>query len=140
MVSPAIFLGSFFPPSYCLKCLKRFIKYSWKNLLLLSHVQPEHFNHVSMCCANLINLYLKNRAATTRVFRSGPTAAIPSSWDTAIDEFLRLITGCLVPAPVEMLPALAGIALSHIRRNYAVLDLAEKFFQPDSLVTFTNSS
>ena len=51
-----------------------------------------------------------------------------------INESLSLITGCLVPTPVEMLPVLAGIAPSHIRRNYAVLKLAEKSFQPDSLV------
>ena len=54
--------------------------------------------------------------------------------DTVINEALHLITGCLVPTLVDMLPALVGIVPSHMRRNNAVLNFAEKFFQPNSLV------
>ena len=54
--------------------------------------------------------------------------------DVVINDALRLISGCILPTPVDILPVLAGIPPSHIRRDHAVLKLAAKSHQPDSLV------
>ena len=44
----------------------------------------------------------------------------------AINTSLRIITGCLKPTPVSLLPVLAGIAPAGLRREAATLALARK--------------
>ena len=46
--------------------------------------------------------------------------------DTAINNALRIISGCLKPTPVFYLPVLAGIAPAGLRREAATLALARK--------------
>ena len=46
--------------------------------------------------------------------------------DTAINNALRIINGCLKPTPVFYLPVLAGIAPAGLRREAATLALARK--------------
>ncbi len=54
--------------------------------------------------------------------------------DVVINDALRLISGCITPTPVDMLPILAGIPPSRIRREHAVLKLAAKAYQSNSLI------
>ena len=51
----------------------------------------------------------------------GPKVAKPSSWKPAHEDMPVLLSGIMV------------LMLSHTRSKYAILKLAEKFFQPDSL-------
>ncbi|KAM3864710.1 putative RNA-directed DNA polymerase from transposon X-element [Diretmus argenteus] len=51
--------------------------------------------------------------------------------DVAINNALRIITGCLKPTPVFLLPVLAGIAPAGLRREAATLVLARKAQQHD---------
>ena len=46
--------------------------------------------------------------------------------DVAINNALRIITGCLKPTPIVLLPVLAGIAPAGLRREAATLALARK--------------
>ena len=46
--------------------------------------------------------------------------------DVAINNALRIITGCLKPTPVFLLPVLAGIAPAGLRREAATFALARK--------------
>ena len=49
-----------------------------------------------------------------------------SKVDVAINNALRIVSGCLKPTPVSLLPVLAGIAPPGLRREAATLALAKK--------------
>ena len=51
--------------------------------------------------------------------------------DVAINNALRIITGCLKPTPVSHLPVLSGIAPASLRREAATLALARKAQEHD---------
>ena len=46
--------------------------------------------------------------------------------DSALNEALRIVTGCLRPTPTDNLPFLSGIQLAELRRQGATLSLANR--------------
>jgi len=54
--------------------------------------------------------------------------------DPAINDALRIVTGCLRPAPVDNLPILAAIQSAELRRNGATLPLARHAMKPGHLL------
>ena len=55
--------------------------------------------------------------------------------DSAINDALRILTGCLRPTPADNLPILAGIQPAELRRNGATLSLARRAMEPGHLST-----
>jgi len=54
--------------------------------------------------------------------------------DPAINNTLRIVTGCLRPPPADNLPILAGIQPAELRRNGATLSLARCAMKPGRLL------
>jgi len=54
--------------------------------------------------------------------------------DPAINDALRIVTGCLRPKPADNLPILAGIPPVELRRNGATLSLARRAMEPGHLL------
>jgi len=54
--------------------------------------------------------------------------------DPAINDALRIVTGCLHPTLVGNLPILAGIQPAELRRNGATLSLARRAMEPGHLL------
>ena len=54
--------------------------------------------------------------------------------DTAINDALRTVTGCLRPTPTDYLPILAGIQPAELRRKGATISLARRALDPDHLL------
>jgi len=54
--------------------------------------------------------------------------------DPAINNALRIVTGCLRPTPVDNLPILAGIQPAELRRNGATLSIARRATEPGHLL------
>ena len=54
--------------------------------------------------------------------------------DRAINDALRIVTGCLRPTPADNLPILAGIQPAELRRNGATLSLARRATEAGSLL------
>jgi len=54
--------------------------------------------------------------------------------DPAINDALRIGTGCLRPTPADNLPTLAGIQLAELRRIGATLSLARRAMEPGHLL------
>jgi len=54
--------------------------------------------------------------------------------EPAINDALRIVTGCLRPTPVDNLPILAGIQPAELRRNGAALSLARRAMEPGHLL------
>jgi len=50
--------------------------------------------------------------------------------DPAINDALRIVTGCLRPTPVDNLPMFAGIQPGELRRIGATLSLARRAIEP----------
>jgi len=50
--------------------------------------------------------------------------------NTAINYALRIVSGCLLPAPADNLPILAGIQPAELRRSGATLPLACRAMEP----------
>ena len=50
--------------------------------------------------------------------------------DPAINDALRIVTGCLHPTPADTLPILAGIQPAELHRNGATLSLARHAMEP----------
>jgi len=55
--------------------------------------------------------------------------------DSAINDALRILTGCLRPTSADNLPILAGIQPAELRRNGATLSLARCAMEPGHLST-----
>jgi len=53
--------------------------------------------------------------------------------DPAINDALRIVTGCLRPTPADNPPTLAGIQAAERRRNGATLSLARRAMEPGHL-------
>jgi len=54
--------------------------------------------------------------------------------DSAINDALRIVTGCLRPTPADNLPILAGIQPAELRRKEAPLSLARRAMEPGHLL------
>jgi len=54
--------------------------------------------------------------------------------DPAINNALRIVTGCLRPSPADDLPILAGVQPAELRRNIATLSLARRAVEPRHLL------
>ena len=54
--------------------------------------------------------------------------------DPAINDALRIVTGCLRPTIADNLPILAGIQLDELRRNGDTLSLARRAMEPGHLL------
>jgi len=54
--------------------------------------------------------------------------------DPAINDALRIVTGCLRTTPADNLPILAGIQPAELRRNGATLSLARRVMEPGHLL------
>jgi len=54
--------------------------------------------------------------------------------DPAINDALRIVTGCLRSTPADNLPVLAGIQPAELRRNGATLSLARRAMEPRHLL------
>jgi len=52
----------------------------------------------------------------------------------AINDALRIMTGCLHPTPADNLPILAGIQPAELRRNGATLSLGRRAMEPGHLL------
>jgi len=57
--------------------------------------------------------------------------------DPAINDALRILTGCLRPAPADNLPIHAGIQPAELRRIEATLSLARRAMEPAHLLHST---
>ena len=62
-------------------------------------------------------------------YRSAHTRLI----DPAINDALRIVTGCLHPTPADNLPILAGIQPAELRCNGATLSLGRRAIEPGHL-------
>ena len=67
------------------------------------------------------------------LLRSSKHSAHTKAVDVVLNDAMRLISGTLKPTPKEMLPVVSGIPPASIRRDYQVLELAEKAVKEDSL-------
>ena len=54
--------------------------------------------------------------------------------DSAVNDTLQIVTGCLRPTPANNLPTLAGIQPAELRRNGATLSLARRAMEPGHLL------
>jgi len=54
--------------------------------------------------------------------------------DSAINDFLRIVTGCLRPIPTDNLPILVGIQSAEIRCSGVTLSLARRCMEPRHLI------
>jgi len=54
--------------------------------------------------------------------------------DSAINDALRIVTGCQRSTPADNLPILAGIQPGELRRNGAALSLARRAMEPGHLL------
>jgi len=54
--------------------------------------------------------------------------------DPAINDALRIFTGCLRPTPADNLPILAGIQTAELRRSGGTLSLARRAMEPGHLL------
>ena len=67
------------------------------------------------------------------LLRSSKHSAHTKAVDVVLNDVMRLISGTLKPTPKEMLPVVSEIPPASIRRDYQVLELAEKAVKEDSL-------
>jgi len=63
-----------------------------------------------------------------------PFSALTGITDPAINDALRIVTGCLRPTPADNLPILAGIQPAQLRRNGVTLPLACRDMEPGHLL------
>jgi len=54
--------------------------------------------------------------------------------DPAINDVLRIVTGCLRPTPADNLPTIAGIQPAELRRSGSTLSLARRAMEPGYLL------
>jgi len=54
--------------------------------------------------------------------------------DPAINDAVRIVTGCFRPTPADNLPTLSGIQPAELRRNGAPLSLARRAMEPGHLL------
>jgi len=87
----------------------------WSNNVANSHLDLVH-STAENCAAVL------SRSAHTRLI------------DAAINDALRIVTGCLRPTPSNNLPILAGIQPAQLRRNGATQSLARRAMEPGHLL------
>jgi len=87
----------------------------WSNIVANSHPSPGAFNH---------------RLFSPAWCHSTHTCLI----DPAINDALRIVTGCLRPTPEDNLPMLADIQPAELRRNEATLSLARRAMEPGRLI------
>ena len=57
--------------------------------------------------------------------------------DPAINDALRIVTGCLRPTPADNLPILAGIQPAELRRSVTTLSLGRRAMEPGHLLHST---
>jgi len=87
----------------------------WSNNVANSHASPGPFNG--------------------RVLRSClvPQCSYPPHW-SAINDALRIVTGCLRPTPADNFQILAGIQPAELRRSGATLSLGRRAMERGHLV------
>jgi len=95
--------------------------------------------HVSqlLCCEATLALVHSAAEYCASVWcRSAHTCLIAS----AINDALRIMTGCLRPTPADNLPILAGIQPVEFRRNGVILSVVHRAMEPGRLLHSTVTS